>query len=277
MRAVGLAGPLTDPQEVGRAVVPVAGEAVAASERLLVLEEQGLVRRVEVDLVQLHGNVQVDAARGHEAQRAIDLAGEDVVAPALGAAADELEVPLVHAVQVGEAALGEGAQQVQCRRGLVVAADHAHRIGPPGELVEGEVVDHVAAERREIDAVTVLDRRGAGLGEWPGDAPDLQRRDARAVRQRDRHLEDDLQLVADVVGRELGERLGAVAGVQQETVAARHAGQRVLQRARLAREHERRHRAQLLERVVEHARVGPGGFLRRGTRTPRRWLPAQVR
>ena len=53
VRAVELAGALTDPQQVRGAVVPVAGEAVAAGERLLVAEQQRLVRRVEVDLVQL--------------------------------------------------------------------------------------------------------------------------------------------------------------------------------------------------------------------------------
>ena len=80
-----LAGALADPEQVGRAVVPVAGEAVAAGERLLVPEQQRLVRRVEVDLVQLQLGVEVDAARRHEAQRPLDLAGEALVAPALRA------------------------------------------------------------------------------------------------------------------------------------------------------------------------------------------------
>ena len=47
-----------------------------AGERLLVAEQQRLVRRVEVDLVQLRLGVEVDAARGHEAQRPLDLVGE---------------------------------------------------------------------------------------------------------------------------------------------------------------------------------------------------------
>ena len=109
MRAVELTGALADPQQVGRAVVPVVGEAVAPGERLLVAEDQRLVRRVEVDLVELVLGVEVDAAGGHEAQRAVDLAGERLVAAALGAGVDELEVPRVHARQVGEAALREGA------------------------------------------------------------------------------------------------------------------------------------------------------------------------
>ena len=86
VRAVDLAGALADPQQVRGAVVPVAGEAVAAGERLLVAEEQRLVRRVEVDLVQLRLVVEVDAARGHEVQRPLDPVGDLVVATALAAA-----------------------------------------------------------------------------------------------------------------------------------------------------------------------------------------------
>ena len=53
VRAVELAGAVTDPEQVRRAVVPVAGEAVLAGERLLVAEQQRLVGRVAVDLVEL--------------------------------------------------------------------------------------------------------------------------------------------------------------------------------------------------------------------------------
>ena len=67
--------------------------------------------------------------------------------------------------------------------------------------------------------VSVAD--GARLGELPGDAPDLHRGHAAAVGEHDGHLQDDLELVADGVGRERVERLGAVAGLQHERLAAR--------------------------------------------------------
>ena len=51
--AVDLTGPFTDPEEMGRAVVPVVGEAVAPGEGFLVVEQQRLVGGVEVDLAQL--------------------------------------------------------------------------------------------------------------------------------------------------------------------------------------------------------------------------------
>jgi hypothetical protein len=60
--AVELAGALADPQHVGRAVVPVAGERVLPGERLFVAEEERLVAGVEVDLVQIRVRLEVDAA-----------------------------------------------------------------------------------------------------------------------------------------------------------------------------------------------------------------------
>ena len=74
--AVELAGALADPEQVGRAVVPVAGERVPAGERLLVAEDQRLVAGVEVDLVQGGSASSVDAAGLHEAQRPVDLVGD---------------------------------------------------------------------------------------------------------------------------------------------------------------------------------------------------------
>ena len=151
--------------------------------------------------------------------------------------------------EVGETTLGERAQQVQRRR------------RPGGSRAPSAAGRGAAPRRRNAKSFTMsprydgsstpsrcLDRRRAGLGELARDPADLQRRYAGAVGEHDRHLEDDLELVADAVGREVGERLRAVAGVQQEAVAFGDARERAAQRARLAREHERRQRAELGER-----------------------------
>ena len=174
--AVELAGALADPQHVRRAVVPVAGERVLPGERLLVAEDQRLVAGVEVDLVQagLGCSVSMPQAR-HEPQGPVDVVGHAVVAPALGARRHELLVPLVDLGQVGEAALGERPQQVQRRRRLVVGLHQPVGVGHAGRRGRRDVVDHVAAERRQLDAVDGLGVGRAGLGELAGDAPDLQR------------------------------------------------------------------------------------------------------
>ena len=111
-------------------------------------------------------------------------------------------------------------------------------------------------------------RRGAGLGELPGDAADLDRGDAAAVGEHDGHLQDDLELVADRVRRERVERLGAVAGLQHEAALLGDRGQRVGEAPRFAREHERWYLAQGGERGVERDGIGPVGLLLRGTRAP---------
>src|SRR3546814_8036541 len=92
--AVELAGPLTDPEHVGRAVVPLAGEGVLAGERFLVAEDQRLVAREEVDLVEVGLGLGVDPAGPHEPQRPLDVVGQALVALALAARRPELLVPL---------------------------------------------------------------------------------------------------------------------------------------------------------------------------------------
>ena len=131
----------------------------------------------------------------------------------------------MHLGQVGEAALGEGAQQVQRRRRLLVGRHQALGIGAAGLGLEGLVVDHVAAEGRQLQVADPLGGRRARLGELPGDAADLDHGHAGGVGQRHRHLQNDLELVPDGVGRELGEGLGAVAGLEQEGLAVGHLGQ----------------------------------------------------
>ena len=53
-----------------------------------------------------------------------------------------------------------------------------------------------------VDVADALGRRRAGLGELAGDAADLHDGHAERVGQHDRHLQDDAQLLADVVGGE---------------------------------------------------------------------------
>ena len=96
MGPVELTGAVADPDHVGRAVVPIAGEGVHAGEALLVGQDQRLVAREEVDLVQALLGPEVDAARRHEAQGAVDLRGDALVALALAGRRDELLVPQVH-------------------------------------------------------------------------------------------------------------------------------------------------------------------------------------
>ena len=143
-------------------------------------------------------------------------------------------------MQVGVAALGEGADQVERRRRLVVGADHPLRVGDARFRREVHAVDHVAAVGRQGDAVDRLGVGGARLGELAGQPADLDHRHRRAEGQHHRHLQQHAEHVADVVGMKLGEALGAVAALQQERLALGDLRQQPLQPARLAGEHQRR-------------------------------------
>ncbi|MOA10002.1 hypothetical protein D3C78_1298710 [compost metagenome] len=149
MCAIELAGAVADPQHVRRAVVVVAGQAVLAHEGFFVVQQQCLVGGEKAGFAQLRGAVQ--AAGAHEGQGLVDAVGQLVVFVGQRRIGDEVQVPLVHLVQVGETALGEGAQQVEAGGGLVVGLQQAVGVRYAAFFVEADTVDDVAAVGRQRD------------------------------------------------------------------------------------------------------------------------------
>ncbi len=164
MRAVEFAGAFADPQHVRRAVEPSAGQRVLAGQRLLVAEDQCLVRGEHVDLGEVRVRFGVDAAGAHEGERPLDLGGDGLVALPFGAGCHELLGPGVDSRQIGETALGERSQQVQRRRRLVVGLHEALGVGDPRCFRGIEVVDDVATERRQFEIADCS--RWARSGAW---------------------------------------------------------------------------------------------------------------
>ncbi len=267
VRAVELPCPVADPEHVSRAVVPIARERVAPRQPFLVVEQEPFVARPDVDLVQLWRGGEVDPARGHEGERALDLRGELLVALALRRVGDEVLVPGVHLRQVGEAALGEGADEVQRRRRVVVAVEHPLGVGDARVGGRGVVVDHVAAEDGDLPVGRPLEILGARLHELARDPPHLQHRQGGPIRENCGHLQENLQPLADRdrrvggagVGeaREVVERLGAVARLEQERPPRGDLAERRLDLARLACKDERRQRVQLPAHRFGARLVGP--------------------
>ena len=182
--------------------------------------------------------VETDGA--HEAERLADSVRDALIALRLRAVLDEPEHPAVGVLEIGVSAGGEGAQQVQRRRRLAVGLELAARVRLARFRGEVDVVDDVAAIGRQRDAVDGFDVRRARFGELAGDAADLDDRRARRERHHHRHLQENAEEIADVVGRMLAEALGAVAALQQERLARSGGAERALQLARFAGEHERR-------------------------------------
>ena len=212
---------------------------------------------VEVDATQLLG---VGPDRLHERQRLVDLAGQLLVALARGRGLHEVGVPGVDLAQVGVATGDEGPHEVEGRRGGVVDVQQPLRVGDARLGGEVEAVDGVAAVRREGDLLAVdhagLQVRGARLGVLPREAAELHDRHGAGVGEDDGHLQQHTQLVAHVVGGDVGEGLGAVAALEQERLAAGDRGQLLGEVVALAREDERRHGAQAGHGGVEGPAVG---------------------
>ena len=125
---IGLAGTVADPDHVAGGGVPVAGGGIDAGHRLFVAEQQRFVAGEEIGLAQARLVLGVDADGLHEIHGLGDAVGKLAVALGLRAVLDEAEHPLVHVFQIGIAAHGKGAQQVERCRRLAVGHDLAFRI-----------------------------------------------------------------------------------------------------------------------------------------------------
>ncbi len=216
---------------------------VLAGERLLEAEQQRFVAGVEIRGLEFGVSLEIEAAGLHKGERLGDPVGEFEVA--LRAARIDLEHPLVNAAEAGVAAVGQRANRIQRRSGMAVRLDQPRRIGRARLGREFRTVDDVAAIARQFLAVPLFGRRGARLGELAGDAADLHHRHRGGVGEDHRHLQEDAQEVADVVGTDVvgarvGEALGAIPALQQETLALSDLAQRGLEVASFAGEDERR-------------------------------------
>ena len=273
MSAVGLAGPVADPEHVRRAVVPLAGGGIDPGQRLLIFQDQGFVRGIELGLPNLRRRRPRQAAGRHEIEGLAKLIGQRLVARPLRALGDEAEIPAVHRVEIGVAALGQGAQQVEGRRRLAVGLDQPLRVRRPRAFVEGHPVDHVAAIGRQCHRAHGLGIGRARLGELARQPADLDHRELGAIGQHDRHLEKDAEGVPNGIRVELREALGAIATLQEEPPALACLSEALAQAPRLAGEDQRRHPPEARLGRGERRLVGPGRLLLDRQRAPAAGAP----
>ena len=158
--------------------------------------------------------------------------------------------------QIGVAAGRECAQQIERRRRLAIGLQLPARIGRARFARELGAIDDVAAIDRQLDAIALFDRRGARLGELAGDAADLHHRAGRGIGQHHRHLQEQAEEIADIIGAVLGEAFGAVAALQQESIAGGHLRQRLFQIARFAGKDQRREGRKLRLDIGKRLRIG---------------------
>ncbi len=265
VRAVQLPGPLADPEHVAGDGVRAAGPQVGAGEGALVVQQQRLVAREDRGGVEL---LRVRAARLQEGQRVVDVPGQALVPLADRRAGHEVPVPLVHLAQVGVAAGGEGADQVERRGGGVVHPLEPLRVRRAGLGGELQAVDRIPTVGGEFDTVPDLGGLRARLGVLPGDPADLHHRYGGGVGQHGRHLQQGLDLVAHLVGRDAVEGLGAVAALQDERLAPRHPRDLLAEFVALTGEDQRRVALQFGGHGPERGLVGVDGLLSGGQVSP---------
>jgi hypothetical protein len=268
MGVVGLAGAVADPDHVARRVVPVARRGIDAGHRLLEAEQQRLVRGVEIGHAHLRMDLRVDADGAHEVEGLGDAVRDLAVSRRLLGVLHESQRPRMGVLEVRVAAVGEGADQVQGRGRLAVGLDLAARVRNAGFRRELDVVDDVAAVARQLHPVEGFRIGRAGLGELARDPADLHHGRAAREGENHRHLEEQAEEIADVVGGMLGEALGAIAALEQESLAFGHLGERALQLARLACKNERRKAGELLLDAFERLRVRKSRHLLNGLAPP---------
>ena len=162
----------------------------------------------------------------------------------------------MHIVEARITAFGEGTQEIERRRGLAIGLQLPARLRCPCLGREVGAVDDVAAIDRQFDAVSLFGRRRAWLGKLTGNTADLYHRACRRIGEHHRHLQKDAEEVADIVGAVLGKAFGAIAALQQESLAARDLGQRSLEIARLAGKDQRRKSGKLRLDVGQRLGVG---------------------
>ncbi len=134
---------------------------IDAGEGLLVAEQQRLVAGVEARGAKLRRVVGIQPAGAHEAQSLGDMLGQLLVAVPGRAVLDEPEVPLMHMLEIGVAALGEGPQQVERGGRLAVGHQHAVGVGRARRFSELGAVDDVAAIARQLLAVSASRSRSS--------------------------------------------------------------------------------------------------------------------
>ncbi len=165
-------------------------------------------------------------AGAHEPQRTVDLGGQRLVTRAGRGGPHELAVPVVHQVQRGQPRRRQRPHQVHRRAGVGVSPHQPRRVMLACRGVRGEAVDHVPAVRLQAQCVDVGRPR---LGVLAGDAGHLHHRHAGAVGQHHGHLQQGADVAADVGFGVVGERLRAVAALQQKRLAPGHLRELFLQ------------------------------------------------
>ena len=139
----------------------------------------------------------------------------------------------------------------------------------PRKLIEIGVIDVVTTVRGKGHTVTSLIRRGPRLGVLSRETANPGHGTRSTMHEHETHLQKDLQLGSDVIGRALIESLGTVSTLKEKAFAAGGFRQLTAKRLDLPGSHQRRDPPQTLVDHGSMIAVPVGGLLKGAAATPR--------
>ena len=275
MGAVQRCGAHTDPRIVGGQVEPATLARHLPGLRLLVGQQQRLVRGVEIDPVEV---VHLHPGQGlHETHRVADRVHHLLVLPGQRRTAHPAQVPVLGMVQVGEAAIDQRAHEVHGQRRTGVRGQHPLRVRLSGRGGEFRAIDHVAAITWQADAIAGFGVGRTRLGVLPGEAAHPYHRQAQAVDQDQAHLQQHLEPVGNRARLAVAEVLRAITALQQEAPALLGLGQLPLQFQDLPGRHQWRQPAQFDQCRFQRLGIGITWHLQGRPVAPARRRPGSSR
>ena len=146
----------------------------------------------------------------------------------------------MHFRQIGIAALGKSAQEIECRGRLTISRDLPLRVGHARGGVKFNAIDDVAAIAGQFNTIDCFGISRARLGKLSGHPTDLNDRQLGTISQHNCHLQQYAERVADIVGVMLDKAFSAIAALKQKRAPLAHFGKLGFQIARFASKNKRR-------------------------------------
>jgi len=259
VRATEVGRAHADPRQVRGQVVPALAARNEARLRLFVQQVQRLVAGIERGPARLVHPAAAD--RLEEVERVRDRRRNLPVLIGERGMPHEIQVPVLGVVQVREAAVDQGAYEIQCQCRAFIPAQQQLGIRLALGRRKARTVDEVAAIAGQGQAVPGLGVGGTRLGVLAGKAAHANHRLLHSVQEHQAHLQQDLELAGDLTRIAVGEGLGAIPALQQEPFTPLRLGDLPLERLDFPGHDDRGQPAQGFNRPRQCHRIPVGRLL----------------
>ena len=154
---------------------------------------------VEVNHAHLRCGQAVNTTGIHKAHRSINLIGDFLIAFALWALCDKPKVPTVYFIQICVAALGKGAEQVECRSRLSVSRYLSGRVWNASFCCEFNSVNDITTVAWQFDTILNFYIFRARFGKLTCHSSDFNNWKFGAKCQHHGHLKHHTECVTNII------------------------------------------------------------------------------